>query len=140
MALPEALTFRLRGCAATAEEGIICDALARSFGDIDSRDVRIRSLATALNPSSETKTATLTFAKLPSAVRSQLKRGEWKLEYDGLGDSLILDSHFLGLTPLNDVKAQNHKYKYVLDRSRLCEISICQEDGNIKKPSSNNNR
>jgi hypothetical protein len=55
-----------------------------------------------------TKTATLSFIALPSVVEVQIKKGEWKIE-GGFDRPLILDTHFLGLTPLNDVEAQKHE-------------------------------
>ncbi|KAK0724323.1 hypothetical protein B0H67DRAFT_102434 [Lasiosphaeris hirsuta] len=106
------LTFRLRGCPATVDEVALCDALAQAFGDIDPDDIHLQSLARAVDPweTPSTKTATLRFAKLPSVVQAQISRGEWKIEGSGLNNALILDSHFLGLTPLNDVGVHKHKY------------------------------
>lgn len=91
------------------------DALARGFSDISSDDVRIQSLATALDAwgSPPTKTATLTFATLPSAIKSNISQGQWKVGGLGLHDSLILDTHFLGLTPLNNVDPLKHGYELV---------------------------
>ena len=113
MVAPGAFNFRLRGCAASVDEAALCDALGRAFGDVSSDDIHIRSLATDFGPreTPPTKTATLTFAKLPSAIEAQIEQGQWEIKDPGLNGTLILDTHFIGLTPLNDVKAQKHEYK-----------------------------
>ena len=108
-------TFRLRRCPATAGEATLCDSLSKAFGDIKPRDIRVQSLATALDPweTPSTKTATLNFAKLPSVVETQIEKGEWWIECPGLDGRLILDTHFLGITPLNDIEAQTHNFEYI---------------------------
>jgi len=113
MVSPSAFTFRLRGCAATLDEVAIRNGLAQAFGDVQPDDIRIQSLATALNPWElpPTKIATLNFAKLPSVIEARIQQGEWKLEGHGLDCTLILDTHFIGLTPLNDVEAPKHDYE-----------------------------
>jgi len=89
------------------------DALARAFSNISPDDIHVQSLTTSLSPweTPPTKTATLTFAKLPSAIQTQIGQGEWTVEGPGLHDTLILDTHFFGLTPLNDVDPLKHGYE-----------------------------
>ncbi|KAK4446794.1 hypothetical protein QBC34DRAFT_278713, partial [Podospora aff. communis PSN243] len=115
MLSPSESTFRLRGCPATADKIAVRDALAREF-DIEPTDIHIQSLAKDVNISdtSSTKTATLRFSKLPSVIQTQheVSQKEWKIEAPGF-DSAILDMHFLGLTPLNDVEIHNHGYDCV---------------------------
>jgi hypothetical protein len=113
MAPPKALTFRLQKCAASVDEAALRDALAGAFDDISLADVHIRSLATTLGPGETppTKTATLSFAKLPSVIEAHMSQEEWKIKGPGLDGTLILDTHFHGLTPLNDVEAQKHAYE-----------------------------
>ena len=113
MASPGTFTFRLRGCPVTTNERALCDQLSQAFADITPNDIRIQSLATTLDrlETPPTKTATLSFAKLPSVVEKQLKKGEWKITSHGPEGSLILDTHFLGMTPLNDVEAQTHNFE-----------------------------
>src|SRR6266566_604047 len=113
MASPGTLTFRLRRCPVTVNETALCDRLSQAFGDITPTDIRIQSLATTLGPfeTPPTKTATLSFAKLPSVVETQIKKGEWMIESHGLDGSLILDTNFRGMTPLNDVEAQKHDFE-----------------------------
>jgi len=112
MVSPGDLTYRLRGCPAAAGEAALRDGLARALGDVTPNDIHIQSLATALDPWKRppTKTATLRFARAPSVIDSQTKT-EWKMEGHGLDGTLLLDTHFLGLTPLNEVKAQKHGFE-----------------------------
>lgn len=116
MAPPTSLTFRLRGCDAGTDRKAVQDVLVQAFDDISANDVHIRSLATTLMPWEDppTKTATLNFTKLPSAIERCLSDGEWTVEDAASNNSLILDTHFLGLTPLNDVRPERHDYEYVL--------------------------
>ena len=111
MASPSDLTYRLRGCPATADEVALRHGLAEAFGDITAADIHIRSLATALNPWGQppTKTATLQFAKLPLNIDPT--KSEWKIEGHDLNGTLLLDTHFLGLTPLNEIHTHNHQFE-----------------------------
>jgi len=113
MVSPSALTFRLRGCPAAVSEATIGDRLSQAFGDVSPNDIHIHSLAAAPWEKPSTKTATLTFTKLPSIIKSGAEKKEWKITGHEPNSSLILDSHFLGLTPLNDVNDQEHDFKYV---------------------------
>ena len=112
MASTSALTYRLRGCPATADEAALRGGLAQALGDVRPEDIYIQSLATAIGSweRSPTKTATLRFAKLPSVVGIQTTK-EWKIEGHGLHGTLILDTHFLGLTPLNETQAHEHRFE-----------------------------
>ena len=74
-------------------------------------NIRVCSLATSLRP----------WEALPSRVATLMFRGplpflnrdgddsECTFPIDGCTDSLILDSHFLGMTPLNDVAPNLHQ-------------------------------
>lgn len=46
--------------------------------------------------------------------RITAQQREWKIECTTYNTTLILDTHFLGLTPLNDVEPDVHDYEYVL--------------------------
>ena len=107
MVSPSALTYRLQGCPISVDEAALCEGLARIF-DITPDNVRIHSLATAPWERPPTKTATLQFTKLPSIIDTI--ETEWNIEGQGLG-ALILDTHFLGLTPLNEVGASEHCFE-----------------------------
>jgi len=109
MVSPSAITYRLRGCPPSVEIAALRDGLARAFGDVTPDDICIHSMATAPWERPLTKTATLRFAKLPSVINIQAA-DEWKIEGHGL-HGLILDTHFLGLTPLNEIKARDHRFE-----------------------------
>lgn len=110
---PNLRTFRLRGCPATADGPAIQVALSSAFGDIAADDIRIWSLASTVDPweATPTKTATLTFDALPSAIEASLPKGEWPIVDRDTGHNFILDTHFLGLTPLNDLKPEDHMFE-----------------------------
>lgn len=106
--------FRLRGLpnyVSTCSE--VANALSKGFR-ISTTDIDVKSLATTLqweNPPS--KVATLQFNAVPSALRSHLDDEEWDLSPWCLTEFLTLDCHFLGLTPLNDVKGpEEHTVEY----------------------------
>ncbi|KAJ8119550.1 hypothetical protein ONZ43_g3523 [Nemania bipapillata] len=50
------------------------------------------------------------FQKTPALLLDQADRQEWELPVRGLEEPLILDTHFLGLTPLNDIQSENHEF------------------------------
>ncbi|KAI3318364.1 hypothetical protein HD806DRAFT_512072 [Xylariaceae sp. AK1471] len=99
-------TFRLRRCPPDADAKTCSELLSLAFSDIQPERVHIRSLAANLNPweRPRTKVATLTFHTIPTSLTEQDDRNEWVLPIEGLDEPLILDTHFLGLTPLNDVE------------------------------------
>jgi hypothetical protein len=111
MVSSSALTYRLRGCPATADEVALREGLARAFDDVAPDDIHIRSLALDLLGTPPTKIATLQFEKMPSIIETQATKGEWKIEGHNLSGTLLLDTHFLGLTPLNEIKAQEHHFE-----------------------------
>jgi len=117
MVSPDAFAFRLRGCPSGVREAALRDRVSAAFGDITPDDVHIHSLATAAWETPPTKTATLTFERLPSVIQSQSKQGTLKIAHHVLDGSLLLDTEFLGLTPLSEVSAQKHEFEYVLGLS-----------------------
>ena len=70
MVSPNAVAFRLRGCPAGVYEAALCERLSAAFGDITPNDIHIHSLAIASWETPPTKTATLTFERLPSVLTS----------------------------------------------------------------------
>ncbi|RYC59593.1 hypothetical protein CHU98_g6631 [Xylaria longipes] len=115
--LPELLeasriTFRLRHFPANADAKTCATLLSLAFADINPEDIRIQSLAFNLDPweRPRTKMATLMFHKIPALLSKQTDRCEWKLPVEGLEEPLILDTHFLGLTPLNDIESESHEF------------------------------
>jgi hypothetical protein len=92
--------------------------LRRLPAHADRQDVQVHSLANAVDPWERypTRTATLTFKKPPFAPGARPENGvpEWSIPVLGLSLPLLLDSHFIGVTPLNDVPPSEHEYEYVL--------------------------
>ncbi|VUC22222.1 unnamed protein product [Clonostachys rosea] len=86
--------------------------LSKCLGDLDVDDVTVFSLATAIDFSvnSPEKVATLQFHKVPCLVRQNAGLDEWRLQADDPGSVLIVDFHFLGMTPLNDVDPEKHMF------------------------------
>ena len=113
MVLPKAFTFRLRGCPTCLDEAALRERLSATFGDVTPNDIRINSLATAPWETPPTKTATLTFERLPSLIEAQRKAGKLKIVQLVLDGTLLLDTEFLGLTPLCEVDPQKHEFEYV---------------------------
>jgi hypothetical protein len=114
MVSPKALTFRVRECPASANEAALRDMLAQAFSDIQADDIHVRSIAMALSPweAPPTKTATVNFEKLPSDIETKIEQGQWSVKSPHQnGGRLILDTHFFGLTPLNDVPVWKHGYE-----------------------------
>ena len=91
--------------------------LVQILGDgISEHDIRVASLAAAVDwTASQYKVATLQFRTVPTFFKSRLSQTKWSLPMPsdpakiqpGL-QRLILDSDFLGLTPLRDVDPNNH--------------------------------
>lgn len=114
-------TFRLRQCPSTANDQALCALLSEFFPDIAPEDVRIRSLAKSVAPAGRDpgpNVATLTFKKLPSQIETEAQnrdKNEWTIcgTWKGKPCELILDMHFRGMTPLNDVEEKSHKFECV---------------------------
>ncbi|KAI0155131.1 hypothetical protein GGR57DRAFT_464218 [Xylariaceae sp. FL1272] len=74
----------------------------------------VYSLSTSLNPRANptTKVATIMFKSIPPMIQSSPDAGEWhiQLRNGSLACDLILDVHFLGMTPLSDVTPLYHTY------------------------------
>ncbi|KAI1846006.1 hypothetical protein JX266_007815 [Neoarthrinium moseri] len=108
------VVFRLRGLPATIENAsAVASLVSERLGDVTTESVRVFSIARTLahweNPPS--KVATLTFMTTPSLVRDGLGKNEWSIPgKTDCSDELILDLHFMGMTPLNDVDSVPHAY------------------------------
>ncbi|KAI1871350.1 uncharacterized protein JN550_004795 [Neoarthrinium moseri] len=116
-AIPEmrpSVVFRLRGLPATIGNASgVASLVSERLGDVTTESVRVFSIARTLahweNPPS--KVATLTFMTTPSLVRDDLGKNEWSIPgKTDCSDELILDLHFMGMTPLNDVDSVPHAY------------------------------
>lgn len=80
-------------------------------------DIQICSLATTVEPHKRwnRKVATVLFKHTPSTLTVADGAGssvtsEWRFRVPGLIEPLVLDSHFLGLTVLNDVSVADHQF------------------------------
>jgi len=95
--------FRLRKCPAEQNREWLQRVLSEALSDIRPQDIRIQSLAADADPSAETKTATLMFVTMPGLLKdSQPGQTEWRIS------RFLLDNHFQGMTPLNDVDPNRH--------------------------------
>lgn len=107
--------FRLRGLPSHIAT---CSAVARllssALEDIPESDIKVASLAKTVEwEKPHSKIATLQLKSLPAFFRSKLDDEEWDLSNCVGVDRLILDCHFLGLTPLNDVDRNVHVAEFV---------------------------
>ncbi|KAL7937859.1 hypothetical protein V8C35DRAFT_290115 [Trichoderma chlorosporum] len=84
--------------------------LSEALEGVSYEDIQIFSLAFSVDHLDESppKKATLTFNKIPSIIKLEPKKSQWNIKVPNLSSSLILDSHFLGFTPLNDVSGPQH--------------------------------
>lgn len=113
-AAPGYKVFRLRGIPNHLDRLDVAKLL-RNFLPEGSTpaDIDVASLAQSCDFSSifVTKTATLTFSKLPVAVQAAPHLKEWSFSLPGLSKPLLLDDTFYGLTPLNHVTEEQHRYE-----------------------------
>jgi len=106
--------FRLREIPDTVETlesaaSLICQRI----NGASARNIRVLSLATSLNfwESPPSRVATLIFSDIPQLLRDKPSLQEWPIpDNAGRGDpDLILDIHFMGMTPLCDVPESEHR-------------------------------
>jgi hypothetical protein len=73
-------------------------------------NIQIHSLASSLDPweTPPSKTATITFNKLPLIFDNGQKEWVLSTRHIGLLNKVIVDVHFLGFTSLNDVVKDHH--------------------------------
>ncbi|KAI0179413.1 hypothetical protein GGR52DRAFT_305072 [Hypoxylon sp. FL1284] len=109
---PKSRVYRLRRCPAHLDRLGATKLLSQALGDISFDDIQIQSLATDLDPRAlpQTKVGTLVFRKLPKLIEEQGDKNEWKVSVVALEQPLLLDVHFLGMTPFNDVKREQHEF------------------------------
>lgn len=112
------IVFRLSGLPNTmGSTDDVVELLGSVLGQGFANGVRVFSLASSLYvyDTSASKVATLMLTSLPSFINDNPDSHEWSLpKHPGVSNDLILDRHFLGLTPLNDVDRTSHLYEYVL--------------------------
>ncbi|CAI6095931.1 unnamed protein product, partial [Clonostachys chloroleuca] len=88
--------------------------LARTFGDVSLNDVQIHSQALSVDAWSLSKTATVTFAKIPLMIDSINHTRECVIQVPELARPLIVDDHFQGITPLNSLAKEAHTFELVI--------------------------
>jgi hypothetical protein len=97
----------------TAED--VASLLSSRLGDISDDCIRVYSLATTLHSweSPRSKMATAMFQTLPSLIQESDGENEWCVPANQGQpvDSLRLDIHFMGMTPMNDVESR-HLFEY----------------------------
>lgn len=111
--------FRVRGLpndVKTLED--VASLLSLRLGDFPSDSIRVHSLATTLDftlnfgESPRSKVATIMFQTLPSLIQNSLGKQQWYVQAQGSQNvDVILDIHFMGMTPLNDVDS-DHLFEY----------------------------
>lgn len=108
--------FRLRHLPAHVDDRqSVIQILCRSIDSLTAEDVYVSSLANEVDvrASSLTKTATIIF-RGDSHFSDMLlasDNAEHTVPVAGLAKPLLIDHHFLGLTPLNHVAEYDHTHK-----------------------------
>lgn len=120
--LPQKTVFRLRGCPTDLDARSLKDLLSNVFGDIGPDEINIQSLAQGHGLELMNRTATLMFGKIPAYISTRQDQTSWRLDLNGAGSkfrdpsqsckALILDIHFEGFTPLNDVEDDVEAVEY----------------------------
>ncbi|VUC32091.1 unnamed protein product [Clonostachys rosea] len=112
----KAKVYRLRNIPAHFDRLLAVEWLARTFGDVSQSDVQIHSLALSVDTwsTSPTKTATVTFGRMPFMLGSIDNTRECVIQIPELARPLIVDDHFQGMTPLNSVAKEAHQSDCVI--------------------------
>jgi len=108
----KAKVYRVRNIPGQADSEAARALIADSLDGLAVDHVLLWSLASATiaipGENLPRKIATVTFKKTPTIFDEQTGKSEWRLSsiYP-----LVLDSHFHGITPLNDVDPIDHEYE-----------------------------
>lgn len=89
----------------------VADFLAGIAEDLGApEDIEVFSLATSLNPLEipPSKVATIMFEKTPRPFDNDLNQWSISGQLIGLARDIIIDTHFLDFTPLNDAALGDH--------------------------------
>ncbi|KAI9150643.1 hypothetical protein HJFPF1_10418 [Paramyrothecium foliicola] len=107
--------YRLRGVPFHVETlSHVAKLLSSVLKDVSQNDIDVKSLAiTAEWEIPLTKIATLQLRSVPAILSLSEGVSEWCLSSPFPHNGLILDCHFLGFTPLNDVDSSKHTAWYV---------------------------
>lgn len=111
--------FRLQGLHRKTETyAHVAYVLSVSLGDTPTSCIEVFSLATALSVHGSepvTNVATLMFKNIvPAKIGSAQNQNEWTIKHtvNETVTHLILDTHFLGITPMNNVDYTTHQSEY----------------------------
>ncbi len=102
--------FRLSGIPFRCSTHRQVQALVAKSVEISNEGVKVYSLATTLNPweMPQTRVATLMFLDIPGFLEQESGSKQWLLTLREDDNPMVLDTHFQGLTPLNDVNEGDH--------------------------------
>jgi len=87
--------------------------LGEALGDVRPENIRVFSVATTLNSweTPRSKVATVMFNSTPSIITKNNGEKQWLVPRGVADAELLLDVHFLGMTPLNEVDSGHHKFE-----------------------------
>jgi hypothetical protein len=128
MAARAPLVYRLRRLPEFIHDEVAARQLLARAVSVSPSVITICSLATIITSewSPQTRTATVMFDPLPPLLHQSPRQTQWEIRVPGLAESLLLDSHFIGLTPLYDVLPENsHDFKSVVLRIHQIFASAC---------------
>ncbi|KAI1171637.1 hypothetical protein F4777DRAFT_564930 [Nemania sp. FL0916] len=107
------IVFRLRGLPANlATLDNVANIIHIGFFDLPGPRARVFSLSTSLHQYETTRVATVMFDILPLVIQKNPSANQWEASIRSGADSyhLVLDTHFLGMTPLNHIEPLRHIY------------------------------
>lgn len=112
------VVFRLQNIPNHVAEKSEAARLAAAALGLSLNQVAIRSLATTTNffDLEPSRVATVQLKSVPAAIQSNLSENQWSFPLPGtdFAEPLLLDTHFKGMTVLNDVDASMHRAEYVI--------------------------
>lgn len=107
-------TYRLRRVPSYVGRAGLASFIAQAVEGLGgAQNIHVYSLAPSVGDWARppSQTATLTFNESP--IRLCDGRSEWAFPVQGQGPSLLLDTHFLDFTPLNDINPDLHQFEWV---------------------------
>ncbi|CAG9984807.1 unnamed protein product [Clonostachys byssicola] len=99
--------YRLRYVPRYADRLDAAKILVGCIPGLQLEEIQISSLALAVD-SQSSKTATVMFKSTPHILDREPSQNQWDFTVAGLPRSIVLDTHFYGLTPLNEVDESSH--------------------------------
>lgn len=99
--------YRLRYLPLYVDRLDVAKMLVGCIPGLQLEEIQISSLALAVD-SQSSKTATVMFRTTPHVVGQDPRQSQWDLPVAGLPAPIVLDTHFNGLTPLNEVDESSH--------------------------------